>query len=295
MKRDDQSQAWLDWRPPPLKIGSRILLGIFLLIAAFSLSGGCQRDHNGAITVAGSTSVEPFAELLAEEYMNRFPGKMVYVQGGGSTAGIQATLIGAADIGMSSRPLEGPEKKLYATEIARDAIALIVNPENPVSNLSVKEVQAVFSGQIRNWKEVGGPDHQITLVTREEGSGTRGAFQELIMGNDEIDLGAIVQDSNGAVRQLVSSDPHSIGYISLGLVDEGVKALKIDGVFPDTPSVIKGEYQLVRPFLFLVKDRPEGNIQAFIDFALSPEGQMLLSGEGLISVKPLDHKGGALQ
>jgi phosphate transport system substrate-binding protein len=123
--------------------------------------------------VAGSTSVEPFAELLAEEYMNRFPGKMVYVQGGGSTAGIQATMTGTTDIGMSSRPLKGPERKLHAIEIARDAIALIVHPENHIDNLSTKMVQEIFSGRIKSWKEVGGPNHQITVVTREEGSGTR--------------------------------------------------------------------------------------------------------------------------
>jgi phosphate transport system substrate-binding protein len=280
---------------PLLKRGSNSLLGICLLLGALSLQGGCRRDHKEAITVAGSTSVEPFAELLAEEYMNRFPGKMVYVQGGGSTAGIQATMTGTTDIGMSSRPLKGPERKLHAIEIARDAIALIVHPENHIDNLSTKMVQEIFSGRIKSWKEAGGPNHQITVVTREEGSGTRGAFHELIMENHDVDLGAIVQDSNGAVRQLVSSDPHSIGYISLGLVDDGVKALKIDGVTPDTSTVIKGEYRLVRPFLFLVKGRPEGSIKAFIDFALSPEGQMLLSEEGLISVKYSDRKSGSIQ
>ncbi len=257
-----------------------------LLILAFALLlGGCRRGEAGGLTLAGSTSVQPFAELLAEEYMLRHPqSPPINVQGGGSTAGIQAAQTGAADIGMSSRELRDDETGLYAITIARDAIAVIVNPRNPVSDLTLEQIRAIFSGQLTNWKAVGGEDHPITLVTREEGSGTRGAFQKLVMGEEEIFGEAIVQDSNGAVRELVASDPHAIGYISLGIADERVKVIKVNGVEPSIESVERGEYLLVRPFLFVLKGEPQGLAKDFIDFVLSPEAQELLAQEGLVRV-----------
>ena len=202
------------------------LPSFILLIALISISVGCQRSKAG-ITVAGSTSVEPFAELLAEEYMHHHPNSHIYVQGGGSSAGIEAIRNGAAHIGMSSRSLIGKEKSLHAITIAKDAIAIIVHPKNPVHDLPSVKVREVFSGQIRNWKELGGSNQPIVLVTREEGSGTREAFQKLVMGEEDIALEALVQDSNGAIRQVVAGDPSAIGYISLGLVNEKVKALQI--------------------------------------------------------------------
>ena len=136
--------------------------------------------------MAGSTSVEPFAELLAEEYMMHYPQIHIYVQGGGSTAGIEAVRTRAAQIGLSSRSLTSGEKDLYAVTIAKDAIAIIVHPKNPVQNLPLEKIIGVFSGKIRNWNELGGYHHPIILVTREEGSGTREAFQKLVMGKEEI-------------------------------------------------------------------------------------------------------------
>ena len=203
----------------------------FLLLLFFLLGVGCQRSKAG-ITVAGSTSVEPFAELLAEEYMIIHPKSHIYVQGGGSTAGIEAAMTGAANIGMSSRNVVGEEQKLYIVTIAKDAIAIIVHPRNPIQNLPLDQIREVFSGEIKNWKELGGPNHPIDIVTREEGSGTRESFQKFVMGKEDISLGALVQDSNGAVRQVISSDASAIGYISLGLVNEQVKAVNISGVEP---------------------------------------------------------------
>jgi phosphate transport system substrate-binding protein len=258
-------------------------LGFFLLLIFVSLAMGCQRSRAG-ITVAGSTSVQPFAELLAEEYMARHSESHIYVQGGGSTAGIEAAITGAANVGMSSRDLTDAEKKLYAVTIAKDAIAVIVHISSPIDDLPLDKIRDIFSGKIANWKELGGSDHPIHIVTREEGSGTRESFQKFVMGKKDISLGALVQDSNGAVRQVVSSDPHAIGYISLGLVNEQVKALKLSGVEPNLANVYNGQYRLVRPFLFVFSGDPSGEVKSFLDFVLSPKAQKLLLKEGLVPI-----------
>jgi phosphate transport system substrate-binding protein len=254
---------------------------IIPLIIPVSL--GCQRSRAG-ITVAGSTSVEPFAELLAEEYMYHHPQSHIYVQGGGSTAGIEAVMTRAANIGMSSRNLTEGEKTLYAVTIAKDAIAIIVHPQNPIQDLTLEQIRQVFSGKMKDWKELGGSSHSIVLVTREEGSGTRESFQKFVMGKEDISLGALVQDSNGAVRQVVASNHHAIGYISLGLVNEQVKALKISGVEPNLTNIENGTYTLVRPFLFIFNEEPVGEAKSFLEFVLSPLAQKLLFKEGLVPV-----------
>jgi phosphate transport system substrate-binding protein len=263
-----------------MKIYLRWLFSILLI---FLQVVGCQRSKAG-ITVAGSTSVEPFAELLAEEYMSRHPESHIYVQGGGSTAGIEAALTRAASIGMSSRNLTGDEKKLYTVTIAKDAIAIIVHPLNPIENLSLDQIRDTFSGKIQNWKELGGSNWPIDIVTREEGSGTRESFQKFVMRKDDISLGALVQDSNGAVRQVIATDAKAIGYISLGLVNGQVKAVKISGVEPNLRSVYSGKYTLVRPFLFVFNEEPAGASKSFLDFVLSPPAQKLLLKEGLVPV-----------
>jgi phosphate transport system substrate-binding protein len=260
-----------------------VFLSILLLVCLAIID--CQRQQGG-ITVAGSTSVEPFAELMAEEYMHRHPEAHIYVQGGGSSAGIKAVRSRAAHIGMSSRSLIGEEKDLYAVTIAKDAIAIIVHPKNPVDDLSLSQIRQVFSGKIRNWSEVGGLSRPMVLVTREEGSGTREAFQKMVMGKEEISLESLVQDSNGAVRQVVSSDPNAVGYISLGLVNEKVKSLKISGVEPNLDNIENSKYTLVRPFLFVFEGKPEGEASSFLEFVLSLDAQKLLSKEGLVTILP---------
>jgi phosphate transport system substrate-binding protein len=258
----------------------KMLTVLFVLSAAFWV--GCQKPKGG-LTVAGSTSVQPFAEMLAEEYMAHHREKKVFIQGGGSSAGIEAVRTGAADIGMSSRRLMASEKELMPAPIAYDAIAVIVNPQNPLNDLSAEQIRGIFSGKLTNWKEVGGRNHSLTMVTREEGSGTREAFQKMVMGKHEISLGGLVQDSNGAIRQVVSDDPNAIGYISLGLVDKTVKALRINGIQPNLENIMKSRYTIIRPFLFVFRTSPEGLAKDFLDFILSAEGQKLLKQEGLIS------------
>ncbi len=269
-----------------------IFLGAALLILLL-VSSACQRSQAG-LSVAGSTSVQPFAEALAEEYMAHHLQEKIFIQGGGSSAGIQAVRTGAAEIGMSSRNLMKEERDLISVPIIYDAIAVIVHRENPLGDLTLDQIRSIFSGEATRWSQLGGKDRAITLVTREEGSGTRETFQKLVMGKTEISLGALVQDSNGAIRQVVSDDRNAIGYISLGLVNDRVKAVKIDGVEPSVENIQAGKYKIVRPFLFVFKSEPRGAAREFLDYILSPAGQKLLVQEGLVSMNrgPKGSEGG---
>lgn len=237
-----------------------------------------------SITIAGSTSVMPFTEKLAEYFMVGHPEYIVNVQSGGSTAGIQAAITGTVDIGMSSRELKDEEKVLNEIVICYDGIAVIVNPVNPINELSLEQVRDIFSGKINNWKSLGWIDRKIDAVTREEESGTRGAFEELVMGKIHIDDGIMVQDSNGSVKEVIATDPYAIGYVSLGMVDEKVKAIKIDGVEPTVENIRQKKYKIVRPFLYLTKGKPKAEAEAFINFVISKEGQGILKKEGLVPV-----------
>ncbi len=255
-----------------------------LFISLFSLTflTGCARNANSVI-VAGSTSVQPFAEVLAQEFMTLHPGVSIDVQGGGSAAGIMATQSGTTDIGMSSRNLQGSETSLWSIEIARDGIAIIVNPKNPITDLTLQQVADIYDGKTTNWDQIGGKKGEIDVFTREDGSGTRSSFESLVMGTNQIMARAMVENSNGAIRQLVADDPGAIGYISLGLVDNTVKALDLGGIVPSRENVVNGTYNLSRPFLFLTLEPPEGLVKDFIDFTMSPQGQKILYDQGLIT------------
>ena len=246
------------------------------------LLSACGGRAENVVIVAGSTSVQPFVELLAEIYEIGRPDKEVDVQGGGSSAGVQAARSGTADIGMSSRPLRESEQDLWHIEIARDGLSIIVHPSNPVSNITLEQLLAIYTGQITNWSELGGNNAQIHVIAREEGSGTRGAFEELVMNYERITPRAIVQNTNGSVKQLTSNDRHAIGFISLGLVDDTVKGLSINGVAPTFENVMNYSYELFRSFWFMSAEEPMGGSKEFIDFVLSDEGRRILSNEGLV-------------
>ncbi len=253
-----------------------------LLVISLFMVNCTQKSHD--IIVAGSTSVQPFIEKIAEEYMAKHPGVKINVQGGGSTAGIQAVFNKTCAIGTSSRHLAPSENSLHKFLMAIDGIAVVVHPDNPITGLTHDELKDIFSGRIINWKEVGGPDRKIFAVTREEGSGTRGAFEELIMHGTAISDACLVQDSNGAIREIIANTPQAIGYISAGLVDNRVKPLAIDAVLPSFENIGSGEYKFVRPFLLLTKDEPAGCTKEFLDYVLSAEAQHILEHEGLIPV-----------
>ena len=265
---------------PKGRIGTVVIA--VLLTLCLGLLSGCNHKSADGIIAAGSTSVQPYAEVLAEEYMVLHHGYEIDVQGGGSAAGITAAQTGTADIGMSSRALKDAEKSLWSVEIARDGLAIVVHPSNPIHNLTLDQVLGIYSASITDWSQLGGPKAKIHVITREEGSGTRSAFTDLVMGKIEITPKAIVQDSNGAVRQLVSDDPYAIGFISLGLVNDQVKALQLAGIAATRENVENGSYKLSRPFLFICNGEPTGLAKEFIDFTLSAQGQQILVNEGLI-------------
>jgi phosphate transport system substrate-binding protein len=265
------------------------LLAVLLPAAVISACVGCGGSRSGAekpLSIVGSTSVQPFAEVLAQSYEKKFPGRSVDVQGGGSTAGLVAAVSGLADIGTCSRSLSAEEEKQFqGVLIARDGLAVIVHLSNPIKSLTKDEIQGLFSGRITNWKQVGGPDREVRPITREEGSGTCDSFMNLVMKKRRISDRALVQESNGAVKELVKGDPCAVGYLSLGLVGTEVKALEIDGAAATAEHVVSGTYGLARPFLFVTKGAPGPAAQQFIDYVLSPEGQQMLQSEGLVRAR----------
>lgn len=269
------------------KIISIILLSLSVMILCSCNDNFLKLSHSGksTITIAGSTSVMPFVEKLSEHFMIDRPGFRINVQGGGSTAGIQACLNKTIEIGMSSRQLKEEEKSLEEIIICYDGISVVVHPGNPIKELTLGQIRAIFTGEISNWKELGWIDRQIDAITREEGSGTRGSFEDLVMDRKEIYDGIMVQDSNGSVKEIVATDPYAIGYISLGLVDSRVKALSVDGVEASLENIKNNHYKFVRPFIFITNGVPGDIVQTFINFVLSIEGQNILKKEGLVGIQ----------
>lgn len=275
-----------------VKLLGVVLAAMLLMVAAVGCAdsgtenGDTEQTETleGNITITGSTSVQPLSEELASAFMEQNQGVEINVAGGGSGAGIKAAQEGTADIGASSRELKEEEKGLNETVIAKDGIAIVIHPDNAVEGLTLEETQKIFAGEITDWKDVGGEGGAINVFTREEGSGTRDAFEEIVMGDAKISAKAGVQNSTGAVRTAVSGDVNGIGYISLGSLDESVTALKIDDVEATNETIQDGTYKVARPFLYLTKEEPEGVVKAFIDFVLSAEGQEIVA-DGFIPVK----------
>jgi phosphate transport system substrate-binding protein len=259
-----------------------ILLPLIAALLSCSGASGDKPGRKNTVTIAGSTSVMPFTEKLAEHFMVDHKDFIVDVQGGGSTAGIQATINNTVALGMSSRGLKGEEKRLNTITICYDGIAVVVHPDNPIGELELEKIRQIFSGRILNWRELGWVDRRIDAVSREEGSGTRGAFEDLVMNGREIDDGTMVQDSNGSVKEVVATDPYAIGYISMGLVDKKVRPVSIDGVQPSIKTIKSGRYKIVRPFLYVTNGELDDQPKRFVDYVLSNEGQQILRNEGLV-------------
>jgi phosphate transport system substrate-binding protein len=286
---------------------SKLLILVAVLVLSMAVFVGCgskdtnteantsqntqnQTDNNelkGNITIAGSTSVTPTAEMIAEAFMQEHPNVKIEVQGIGSSAGVKAAKEGAADIGMASRDLKAKEKEWGLTEhvIAYDGIAVVVHPNNKVSELTKEQVAKIFTGEIKNWKEVGGEDHEIIVVSREAGSGTRGAFEEILGVEGKVREDALIAEGNGAVRANIAKKEFGIGYISLSYLNDDVKGVKVDGVEPTMENVKAKKYPVYRPFLMLTKGEINDIVKAYMDFVFSEEGQKIVTEEGCIPVK----------
>ncbi|MDR2110047.1 MAG: phosphate ABC transporter substrate-binding protein [Spirochaetaceae bacterium] len=264
-----------------------LLLGIISLTPVFA--GGTKDSGSGGatetaaaytVTVAGSTSVNPLMELLTAEYASVRSNVKFNISATGSGDGIKAVPSETAEIGMSSRELTPTEigTGIDVHLIAIDGIAVIINKGNPVSGLTIDQIRDIYTGAVTTWNQVGGGNGQIAVVSREPGSGTRGAFEEIVKFQDKLVRGAIEFDGTGAVKAEVSRNVDAIGYISLGSVDESVKALSVNGVAAATANVVNQSYKIARPFLLLTKKgktlHPE--TQAFLDWILTPAGQNIV-------------------
>jgi len=245
----------------------------------------------GKLSLAGSTTVQPLAEVLAEAFMDMNPDLVIEVQGGGSSVGVTSAGEGTVDIGNASRAIKSSEFEkfpdLQVFTIARDGIAIVTNPGTELPSLSVGQVRDIFAGEIANFSDVGGPDAPITIFSREEGSGTRAAFEELVMEHEEeklISENALLQQSNGQVRTTVSTTPNSIGYLSFGFLDGSTRPVAIDSVEPTVDNVKNDSYPIARPLNMMTKGAPNALAQAFLDFILSDAGQEIVA-EDYISVK----------
>lgn len=246
-------------------------------------------DLSGSISMVGSTSMEKLANALSEAFMEEHPDVTVTAEFVGSGAGIEAVTNGTTDIGNSSRSLKDEEKAAGVVEnvVAIDGIAVCVDPANEVADLTKEQLTNIYNGTVTNWKEVGGADEPIIVIGREAGSGTRGAFEELVDLVDGCKY-ANELDSTGAVIAKVASTPGAIGYASLDALDDSVKALSLEGVEATAENIKAGNYFLSRPFVMATKGEiSEQNdlVQAWFDFVLGDEGQQVASEVGLITVK----------
>ncbi len=249
-------------------------------------TGNKDTELSGTVATDGSTSMEKVIGTLGEAFEQNHDGVTFTYNPTGSGSGIKAVQNGRCDIGLSSRNLKDEEKEsgLKETVLAYDGIAIVVNKENPVSDLSVEKIADIYTGKIKNWKEVGGQDAEIVLIGREAGSGTRDGF-ESITGTEEKCEYRQELTSTGDVITTVSSNPNAIGYVSLAAVNNSVKAIKVDGVEATEDTVKDASYVIQRPFVLVTKEGAELSkvAQAFFDFAMSDDAVELISRAGVVS------------
>lgn len=242
-------------------------------------------DLSGAIATGGSTSVEDVIGSLSEAFMEEYPDVDITYDPNGSGAGITGASDGTYDLGLSSRDLTDEEtgQGLVATTFALDGIAIVVHPDNTVTDLTLDNIKALATGEITNWSEVGGPDAPVVLVGREAGSGTRDGF-ESIVGVEDACVYEQELTSTGAVMAAVAANPNAFGYVSLSAVDDTVKMVTVDGVEASEATVQDGSYKIQRPFIFVTKDGEElsAQAQAFVDFATSDAASDLIAGAGAV-------------
>ena len=243
-------------------------------------------DLSGTVTLAGSTSMEKLANAMNEAFMEKYPNGSATAEFTGSSAGIESLTAGSVDIGDASRALSDDEKSQGIVEniVAIDGIAVITDTANTITDIKSEDLAKVYTGEITNWKDLGGPDEQIVVIGREAGSGTRDAFEELMDVKDSCKY-AQELDSTGAVLAKVAATPGAVGYVSLDVLDDTVNGLKINSVEPTEDNILAGDYVLQRPFVMATKgeiSEQSKQVQAYFDFINSADGQNVIKSVGLI-------------
>ena len=267
-----------------MKKMTKVLTTVFVIALAALTLAGCAKKDTSPVTTDGSTSMEKVIGTLGEAFTEK-EGINVTYNPTGSGSGIQAVSEGRCDIGLSSRALKDDEKAtLTETVVALDGIAMIVNPENPVSDLTVEQIADIYTGKITNWSEVGGNDAAIVLIGREAGSGTRDGFESITGTKDACQYRQELT-STGDVIATVSQNPNAIGYASLSAVKDTVKALSVGGVAPSEDTVKDGSYVIQRPFVLVTKDGVTLSpaAQAFFDYATSAEAAPIIAQAGAVA------------
>jgi phosphate transport system substrate-binding protein len=242
------------------------------------------------VVIKGSTTVLPVAQAALEAYMKAHPGVNISLSGGGSGEGIKALIDKSADIATSSREIKDKEVELakskginpVAYTVAIDALTPIVHPKNKVNGLTIDQLSQIYQGKIKNWKEVGGDDLQIVVVSRDSSSGTFESWAHLVLSNAKVTPKAQLQASSGAVVQAVSKNRYAISYVGIGYLNTSVKALTVNGVQASAKTALSKEYPIARPLYMYTNGKPEGVVADFIKFVLSPAGQKLVAKEGFI-------------
>jgi len=269
-------------------------LAAVLIIAV--LAAGCTQQSGDSqkttLKVTGSTTVLPIAQAAADAYGKDHASADIQVTGGGSSVGVQAVGEGTADIGMSSRDLKAEENTKYpglvVTTIANDGIALIVHPTNTVPGLALAQVREIYAGNITNWKDVGGPDQVIVVIGRDSASGTREFFSEKVMNQQNYTRTQLEKNSNGAVQQTVIQTPGAVGYVGLGYLNNGVRAVPIlvngEPVVPSVATVVSNKYPISRPLIMITPGAPAGLAREYLDYILSPAGQKIITDEGFVPI-----------
>ena len=267
----------------------------YLILAVLSASiilGACSRQ-TAELTVEGSTTVLPFAQKAAEVYMDAKPEISISVRGGGSGVGITSLISGKTEMAMSSREIKKDEAAKaqannvspYENIICMDAIALIVHPSNKIDNLTKEQVKDIFTGKVKNWKEVGGADRQIVAVSRDTASGTFEAFNELALNKEKVRQDALMQASNQGVAGIIANTPGGGGYVGLGYISDKAKAVSINGVMPSVETVLSKKYAYSRGLYIYTNGVPQGEVKNFLDFVKSKNGQKIAAELGFVPLK----------
>jgi phosphate transport system substrate-binding protein len=265
------------------------ITGIMSLAMVFSAG----QVFAGNISINGSTTVLPIAQKVAEAFMKEHPAVAISISGGGSGNGIKALIDKTTDIANSSRaikPEEAEQAKAKGANpvefiVAFDCIVPIVHAENPLKNITLDQLKGIYKGEIKNWKEIGGSDKPIVIISRDTSSGTYEVWEEKVMKKERVFPGALLQASNGAIVQAVSKNPNAIGYIGVGYAEKTVKLLSVNGIVGSKETTLNKTFPISRPLYMYTPVQPAGDIKNFLDYVISDKGQKLVEEEGFIPLK----------